>query len=298
MMPMNKFRLSSNSFDRETEAERIPPQKIYFLAVEGNVTEKEYFEGLSYYRTLLGINAKVDVIVLKRAKHDTNSAPLKVIELLEEYIQLRESNEQYTLDIPEEFLSKYGDDFIRKYLNSPEELTKKDIQCFLNDLSSLGYDINYRQYLKKYGSNTDEFCILIDRDMHSHSEENLKYCIDHCKKNHYRFFIANPCFEFWLLLHLSDVKVEYANQLDLIKDNPRVSANHTFVSREVSQKAHHGKSGIGFTKNYLPNVFTAIQRSNDFATDPNELLNNIGCNLSLLITEMINFSESASTESS
>lgn len=289
---MNRFRLSSNSFERETETEKIPPQKIYFLAVEGNVTEKEYFEGLSYYRTLLGINARVNVIILKRAKSDTNSAPLKVIELLEEYLQLRESNEQGDLDIPEEFLEKYGDDFIRTYLNSPEDLAKEDIQGFLSDLSSIGYDINYRQYLKKYGTDTDEFCVLIDRDMHSHSKENLKYCIDHCRKNHYRFFIANPCFEFWLLLHLSDVKNEYADRLDLIKDNPKVSANHTFVSREVSQKAHHGKSGIGFKQHYLSNVVTAVQRSQDFATTPEDLLDNIGCNLSILISEMMSFPDS------
>ena len=293
---MNKFRLSSNSFERETDAEKINPQKIYFLAVEGNVTEKEYFEGLSFYRTLLGINAKVDVIILNRLRSDNNSAPSKVIELLEEYIQLRNSNNAYNLDIPKEFLDKYSDDFIQKYLNTPEILSKKEISSFLNDLNSLGYDINYRHYLKKYDGDTDEFCILIDRDMHSHSKTNLQSCIDHCKKNNYRFFIANPCFEFWLLLHLSDVKIEYVDKLELIRENPKVSANHTFVSREVSLKAHHGKQGIGFKKNYLPNVSKALLRSKDFALISEELLDNIGCNLSLLIEEMINFSDASTND--
>lgn len=293
---MNKYRLSSNSFERETDAEKIKPQKIYFLAVEGNVTEKEYFEGLSFYRTALGINAKVDVIVLNRARRDNNSAPLKVIELLEEYIQLRESHEEYNLDIPKEFSAKYGDDFIRTFLNTPDDLSHKEIQTFVNDLHSLGYDINYRQYLKKYDGDTDEFCILIDRDIHSHSKENLKYCIDHCKENNYRFFISNPCFEFWLLLHLSDVNTEYSDRLEIIKDNPKISSNHTFVSREVSEKAHHGKSGIGFKNNYLPNIPVAIQRSKCFATDAEKLLDNIGCNLSLLITEMMNYNTNVSAQ--
>lgn len=198
---MNEYRLSSNSFERETDAEKIPPQKIYFIAMEGNVTEKEYFEGLSFYRSALGINAKVDVLVLNRSRQDNNSAPSKVIELLEEYLMLRESHEEYDLDIPKEFSTKYGDDFIRTYLEAPESLSRKDIQAFLNDLNSLGYDINYRQYLKKYDGDTDEFCILIDRDMHSHSKDNLQSCINHCKERNYKFFIANPCFEFWLLLH-------------------------------------------------------------------------------------------------
>ena len=43
----NKYRLSSDAFERETEEEKIQPQKIFFLSVEGNATEKEYLEGIS-----------------------------------------------------------------------------------------------------------------------------------------------------------------------------------------------------------------------------------------------------------
>lgn len=53
------------------------------------MTEKEYFDGLSKNRVKIGINAKVDVEVLRRGKKDTNSASQQVIELLEEYIRLR-----------------------------------------------------------------------------------------------------------------------------------------------------------------------------------------------------------------
>ena len=40
----NRFRLNSKAFEREKEEDKILPQKIYFLSVEGNDTEKEYFE--------------------------------------------------------------------------------------------------------------------------------------------------------------------------------------------------------------------------------------------------------------
>lgn len=36
----SKYRLSSNAFKREDEEEKIKPQKIFFLSVEGNDTEK------------------------------------------------------------------------------------------------------------------------------------------------------------------------------------------------------------------------------------------------------------------
>lgn len=38
----NKYRLSATVFDRKKEEDKIEPQKIYILSVEGNNTEKEY----------------------------------------------------------------------------------------------------------------------------------------------------------------------------------------------------------------------------------------------------------------
>lgn len=106
---INKYRLSASVFEREEEKDKIKPQKIYFLSVEENITEKEYFEGVSANRKALGINAKVDVEILKRSNKDTGSAPIQVIELLEEYIRLRETKEENLIeDIPKELIEKYG----------------------------------------------------------------------------------------------------------------------------------------------------------------------------------------------
>lgn len=171
----NKYRLSSDAFERETEEEKIQPQKIFFLSVEGNATEKEYLEGISAYRTQLGIHAIVDVQVLGRRRKDTNSAPQQVIELLEEYLQLRESGkESLVADIPSDLIEKYGEDFIRRYLEEPDGISKRKKNEFVTDLLKIGYDINYRKYLQKYNSSLDEFWILIDRDAQSHSEISIK----------------------------------------------------------------------------------------------------------------------------
>ena len=47
---MNKFRLSSNAFERESEEEKELPKKVFFISIEGNVTENEYLHKLSKYR--------------------------------------------------------------------------------------------------------------------------------------------------------------------------------------------------------------------------------------------------------
>lgn len=91
---------------------------------------------------------------------------------------------------------------------------------------------------------------------------------------------------------MSDVKTEYLNQLDLIRENKKVSDNHTFVSKEVSQKAHHGKSGIHFKKNYLPHVDSAISRAKEFASDEVKLVEKVGCNIWKLLEKMKNYKDS------
>ena len=286
----NRYRLTSTVYDREDEAQKIIPEKRVFLSVEGNVTEKEYFDGLSKNRVKIGINAKVDVEVLRRGKKDTNSAPQQVIELLEEYVRLREQNEDDILqEVSEQFKEQFSMDFIKQFLETPDKLPKKQRNLFATELKKIGYDINYRKYLKKYNNERDEFAVLIDRDMQTHSESNMSECIKYCRDNGYKCYIANPCFEFWLLMHLADIEAEFGNQLDKIKENKKVSEQHTFVSREVSNRAHHGKSGINFARKYLPYIDKAVTQAKRFPGDEYELVDSIGCNLWRLIEELKNY---------
>ncbi len=283
----NRYRLTSTVYDREDEAQKIIPEKRVFLSVEGNVTEKEYFDGLSKNRVKIGINAKVDVEVLRRGKKDTNSAPQQVIELLEEYVRLRQQNEDDILqEVSEQFKERFSLDFIKQFLENPDKLPKKKRNLFAIELKKIGYDINYRKYLKKYNNERDEFAVLIDRDMQTHSESIMSECIKYCRDNGYKCYIANPCFEFWLLMHLADIEAEFGDQLDKIKENKKVSEQHTFVSKEVSDRAHHGKSGINFAEKYLPYIDKAVIQAKKFSSDENELVDNIGCNLWKLIEEL------------
>ncbi|MDE6761320.1 MAG: RloB family protein [Lachnospiraceae bacterium] len=286
----NRYRLTSTVYDREDEAQKIIPEKRVFLSVEGNVTEKEYFDGLSKNRVKIGINAKVDVEVLRRGKKDTNSAPQQVIELLEEYVRLREQNEDDILqEISEQFREQFSMDFIKQFLETPDKLPKKQRNLFATELKKIGYDINYRKYLKKYNNERDEFAVLIDRDMQTHSESNMYECIKYCRDKGYKCYIANPCFEFWLLMHLADIEAEFGDQLDKIKENKKVSEQHTFLSREVSNRAHHGKSGINFARRYLPYMDKAVIQAKKFPDDEYELVDSIGCNLWRLIEELKNY---------
>lgn len=77
----------------------------------------------------------------------------------------------------------------------------------------------------------------------------------------------------------------------MIKENKKVSDSHTFVSKEVSNKAHHGKSRIIFKKNYMPYVDDAISRAKEFTSDEVKLIEEIGCNIWKLLESMKNYSK-------
>jgi hypothetical protein len=287
-MAYNKYRVSRDVYEREDESAKILPAKIIYLSVEGNVTEKEYFECLTRCRRRLGINSKITVEVLHRK--DTNSAPKHVVELLEEYVELRNTNEEIeTSDLPQLFRQNHSSEEVKDYLEG--RMDQDHSKAFSEELRLLGFDISYIKYLKTYENEYDEFGIVIDRDKNTHSEKNMLDCIGHCREKKYLCYISNPCFEFWLLLHLCDVKIELADHLEDINENVKVSRHHTFVSNEVSKRANHGKGNLNFEANYLDKISSAVERAKGFPDSEEELVNNIGTNIWKLVEKLKNYTE-------
>ena len=47
--PSSRFRLQSSAFVRNDETEKINPKRMIFLSVEGDETERTYFQNLNEY---------------------------------------------------------------------------------------------------------------------------------------------------------------------------------------------------------------------------------------------------------
>ncbi len=86
----------------------------------------EYLQGLSDYREELGIDSLVNVEVLRRKTKDGYSAPDQVVELLEEYLSLRETGDDIFSDIPYEIKNNFAPNFIQLYLEAPESISSKE----------------------------------------------------------------------------------------------------------------------------------------------------------------------------
>jgi hypothetical protein len=286
----NTFRLKSTTmFSRMDDDINEQPLRIVFLSVEGNKTERQYFDYVEKYRGKLGIKAAVHIHTLQRAKRDNLSAPENVLELLEEYLVIRKND-----GLPERLRSvipqRYSEEFINCYLRS--ELNPQDdkVKEFESILAEVGYDVVYNNYLKEFKGKNDVFGIVLDRDYKSHSVSQMKKIAEQCEKKHYKLFITTP-FEFWLLLHLIDIDKLSEEELRNIKVNDGISEKHTYTSKMVSDIAGHSKSISEkiFLQTYLSKIDYAISQSKKLNTAIDALIGedkteetkmgNIGTNL-------------------
>lgn len=140
------------------------------------------------------------------------------------------------------------------------------------------------QQLKTYKCNhptttEDEFWMIIDRD-----RWNLEEWLEKCRleKN---FFVAltNPCFEFWLLLHLFDVTL-FAEEELLI--NKKLTKKKRFIDQYLNKQLEGGyqKNDIQ-PERFLPHIFRAIEQAKRF--EGNDLLMQLGSDNYKLIEKLL-----------
>lgn len=287
IMMESRFRLRSSAFERPEKENQTEPRRVIFLSVEGDNTERDYFSHLQQY---LQRNKKAPLIhieVLRHRRGEGFTAPEYVLELLNEYIGIRESG-VLPKNLPEAFTKKYPQDIIKTFINNPERLEPLKKSVLEEDLLKLGIDIDYRRYLETFNGPKDTFAIVIDRDKNCHTKKEIETCLNECKKNKFTCYITNPCFEFWLLLHLCNVNKIYADRLNLLLDNAKVSDEHTYTSKEVSNIAHHKKKITygKFETYYAKNIPLAMARSCDFETDSQKIIDKLGTNLSQLFKDI------------
>lgn len=265
---------AGNRFERP-ETQSI--KRVVFLSVEGEVTERRYFEFVRESRETLGIKSVVEIHVLRRG--NSSSSPEKVVELLENYLEVRNNND-FLAEVDKLELKHYDKEFIHKYLEAPDTIDVKEKRQFEGFLKEEQLDLTYLLFLNKFkGSDNGEndvFGIVIDRDAGNHSPENMARIFDECDEKGYRCFLTNPRFEFWLLLHVADVKSEYPDELEKMLD-----FNDETVDKHLLEKTGGGKKiqRKTFDTYFLPNIDTAIERANGLCTSRNKLLDQLGSTL-------------------
>ena len=165
--PISKYRLHSSAFERPDEENKIDPKRVVFLSVEGDETERTYFKHLNDQLD----NSLIQIEVLRHRQGDGYSDPEHVIELLSEYMNIRQG-ELIPPDLLQSLTSKYTIEELQAYLNNPESIHPTKQKSIKEDLLLIGINIDYRRYLQHYTSednSNDIFAVVLDRDCGSHS---------------------------------------------------------------------------------------------------------------------------------
>ena len=281
-------------------------KKKYIFVFEGEKTEKQYFEGLYNYKDELGIDSLINIEILEKYD-ETMSNQLSVVKLLDNYIKqtlLMQKNQDM---IKKELIAIINASFIGE-CDIKIKILKLLDECIINDrheeniyyfidavnnlisdseknISILIDDIIALKERLEYDDQIDEVCVIIDRDKGSFKKFQYDEVVKICKKNNYNLGISNPCFEFWLLLHLSDCK-EY--NIEDIRINRKVSKTKRFLEKQLAEKLNgsYNKSNIKFDQ-FKDNINTAIENQKLYESDIEKLENNVGTRVGFIIENMM-----------
>lgn len=300
---VSRFRVSSSASVRpfEKEREKVLPNCIYFLSVEGDLTERDYFTHLEAYISTEYPGAGIRINV-QTPRHSGLSSPESVYELLEQCADIRTPKLKLK-EFSKSFQRKYGCE-IDRYFGKRPSVTKKELAAFRADLEVLGIRYDVVNTMRCFGVSEvgahpdDRFGMVIDRDRLSRTKpEQLSDIWNDCKKKKFGFYISNPCFELWLYLHKVDVaKKVSAGDKEKMRRNLKQN-EETYMAKRVKKVCHHSKniSQIEFQRHYKNRLYSAIEHAKGLETHMPGLLNKLGTNVGLLVEEILSRCEKTRT---
>jgi hypothetical protein len=104
----------------------------------------------------------------------------------------------------------------------------------------------------------DELWMIIDTDRW----KTIPKIIQACKEEGNMFVaVSNPCFEFWLLLHVKNIEDYSAEELELILKNKKVSQDKRYVDSQLTAILGSYNKSKPRTELYFPTLDFAISQA-------------------------------------
>jgi len=290
-------------------------KKKYFLVYEGECSEDRYFKAVESLRKEIGINPLIELVPIVRSYSETGwSNPKKIVERICKNVDestsgsisyetllnwIMEYFQEEELFIENRNLEKY---FWATLITVCQDVIHAELPDIVTDLQksckrildllkektglhTLVTDID--QIISKcnitYAPEYDKICFVVDRDKDSFTKVQYDNVLKTCKKRNFNFYLSNPCFEFWLLLHFDDV-----DRLDNEKllENPFVTRMYRYTEHELRKRIRGYKKSRYNAIELVGRVDIAIVNENFYCEDIVGLKNEIGSNVGLLITEL------------
>lgn len=302
--------------------EELPQREVnikYILLTEGTETEPQYFEAVDVNKIRLEIPPIIKILPLMRSYGENGwSNPKKILDRL--LLNLEEStsnkisystllNAMIDCLYYSEYLSKHKelipeisnlldriyrnvlkvtpDDFVEDkeatVTKVTEFLAKEKPQICELIIKNIGDALNEQSI--PYAPDIDKICLVVDRDPMSFTSSQFDYVKNTCATNNVQFYISNPRFELWLLMHSSNfvtMKDDLAAKYSTMAPPEFLNHIESLLKQEFNG---YNKSKLK-TKPFMQAINTAVANEKAFTENIDALKNDMGTNVGLLIQRM------------
>ena len=290
-------------------------RKKYFLVYEGEETEDIYFDAVDKLREEIRINPLIELVPIVRSYSEKGwSNPKKIVErviLNVQEVKMGEISYETLLNRIMEYFEEEGyivnnrplaksmwgtlqwicQEKLRVKLDeNVEDVTKscKRILEILEEERGLENLIQNVTEIVNFANITfaegfDKICFIVDRDRKSFTERQYDYVVTECQKRKFGLYLTNPCFEFWLLLHFEDVQKLDEEQL---LENQSVTSKRKYTEQELRMRMPNYKKSGYDAEMLVRKVDLAIQNEKKFCEEIEQLKEDVGSNVGLLLCEM------------
>jgi hypothetical protein len=132
----------------------------------------------------------------------------------------------------------------------------------------------------------DELWMIIDTDRW----KNISEIIEECKKLENMFVaVSNPCFEFWLLLHIKSITEYSIAELDLILKNSKVTSKKNYIDVKLTEILGSYNKSNPKPERFIPYLKKAIDQAKELDSENEEYPKKIGSHVYKIIEKLIKY---------
>ncbi|AYD47550.1 RloB family protein [Arachidicoccus soli] len=128
----------------------------------------------------------------------------------------------------------------------------------------------------------DELWMIIDTDRW----KNIPKIIEACNALENMFVaVSNPCFEFWLLLHIKDIQEYNEEVLELLFKNKKTGNRNYTETKIVEIVGSYNKTNLK-TEDFLPHIDNAVSRAKNLDQPQENYPTKLGSHIYKLIEKL------------
>ena len=274
--------------------EELPQREVnikYILLTEGTETEPQYFEAVEENKKQLGIPPIIKILPLMRSYGENGwSNPKKILDRLLLNLEESTSNKiSYSTLLNAMIDCLYYSEYLSKHKELIPEISNLLDRIYRNVLKVTPDDFvedkeatvtKVTEFLAK---EKPRICELIIKNIgDALNEQSIPYAPD---IDNVQFYISNPGFELWLLMHSSNfatMKDDLAAKFSTMTPPEFLDHIESLLKQEFEG---YNKSKLK-TQPFMLAIDTAIANEKMFTESVDALKNDMGSNVGLLIQEM------------